>query len=361
MDVLTFKRIKSLIDTSRLLENTPIKQDASTIKTYNFSKEVLLITGAAGSIGRGLTQQLMHSKFKHLLVLDNAETPLFHLKATIPLEKKDAVTCILADIRDKTTLNAVFSTYTPTIVFHTAAYKHVALAEDFPLEAIKTNVFGTIHLAEMAIKHSVKKFISISTDKAAEPVGVMGMTKLIAEKYLDNLSNPITKFVSARFGNIFGSNGSVATLFVKQLNDGVPLTVTHPTATRLFIDKAKACHLILGLATHNKLDYNKVSFEMGAPIKIIDLAKGFIEVYNTRNNTSIKSQDIEITALTSGEKIHETLIAKNESLLPSCYTDIYYIKSHAAKTSLNVEMLVTLVAQNSTKNAKTVLASLIEN
>ncbi len=323
MDKPTLERIKKLINNSGFLCPTVLKSKNSI--TYPFSQETILITGAAGSIGSGLTKLLLSSRFNKLILLDNAETPLFFLKRDIDKKKLENIEFILGDIRDDACMRQIFNKYKPTIIFHTAAYKHVSLVEENAFEGIKTNIFATQSLAQLALKHYSKRFIFISTDKAVNPIGIMGMTKLISENYLSELNdNPnSTRFISARFGNIFGSNGSVVPLFIQQLKSGKNITITHKEATRLFIDKNEACHLILKLAELEISKYNKVSFDMGKPIKIKDLAETLIMEFK---GIEKKSSDIIISELSIGEKLHESLITENERLVPTAHKNIFYIE-----------------------------------
>lgn len=322
MDKPTLERIKNLIDNSGLLRPKDLKSKNST--TYPFSDETILITGAAGSIGSGLTKLLVSSSFNKLVLVDNAETPLFFLKRDIGEKKLGNIEFILGDIRDEAYMLHIFNIYKPTLIFHTAAYKHVSLVEENAFEAIKTNIFATQSLAQLALKHCSKRFIFISTDKAVNPIGIMGMTKFISENYLSELNNNSnsTRFISARFGNIFGSNGSVVPLFIQQLKNGESITITHKDATRLFIDKNKACHLILKLAKLEVSNYNKVSFDMGKPIKITDLSEVLTMEFN---GTEKKTTDITISELSKGEKLHESLITENEKLIPTGNKSIFYI------------------------------------
>jgi FlaA1/EpsC-like NDP-sugar epimerase len=333
MDALIFKRIKQLLENSGLLNSSGTIVHKNN--QYDFSEETILITGAAGSIGSGLTHQLIHCKFKKLILIDNAETPLFFLKQDVDTKTTKDIAFVIADVKDKPRITHIFETYRPTLIYHTAAYKHVSIVENNAFEAIKTNIFATKTLSELALSYNSKRFIFISTDKAVNPVGIMGMTKCIAENYLlglDKHATP-TKFISARFGNIFGSNGSVVPLFIKQLNKGEQITITNKDATRLFIDKDKACCLILKLSKLNMSGYSKVSFNMGEPIKIIDLANALIAIFKKSETTKI-----EVSELSQGEKLHETIINDYETLIPSDESDILFIENKKA-LSPNLEKL----------------------
>src|SRR5690606_4381852 len=302
----TSNRIHQLLNDSGLLSSNETKTESFSI--FNFSEEIILITGAAGSIGSGLVKQLLHSSYKQLILIDTAESQLYYLIKELDIQHDKKVHFLIMDVREKDSMEWLFEIYKPTLIFHAAAYKHVSLMEDNPYEAVKLNIFATKLLADLAIKHKTKTFVFISTDKAVNPISVMGMTKLIAEKYLDFLrSSKGTAFITTRFGNIFGSNGSVVPLFIKQIKSGRPLTITNKEVTRYFIDNNKACNLILKVATIHKLAGNNFTFNMGEPIKIIDLAETLTEIYNYKT-------EIKITDLKIGEKRHETIISENETL-----------------------------------------------
>ncbi|WP_165454341.1 UDP-N-acetylglucosamine 4,6-dehydratase [Hyunsoonleella pacifica] len=351
MDIEVFKRIKGLIEACGLLSEGKITVNTSS--NYDFSEETILITGAAGSIGSGLVKKLLSSQFKKLILVDNAETPLFFLKQGITNNQSNNIKFILGDIRNKPQMSHIFKLYKPTLIFHTAAYKHVALVEDNPYEAVKTNIFATQLLSQLALEYSSKRFIFISTDKAVNPVGVMGMTKSIAEKYLTNLNNSstYTKFVSARFGNIFGSNGSVVPLFIKQLKKGEQIAITDKEVSRLFIDMNEACSLILELAKLNIKNHSKVSFDMGKPIKIVDLAKALISILKPKHETLIN-----VTKLHPGEKLHESIVASNESLISSGNEKIFFLidNNHITK-DLDIKRLDSINNDTSLDMIKSLL------
>lgn len=332
-----------------------IKRRATSFTDYNFSEETILITGAAGSIGSGLIQQLLHCSFKQLILIDNAESSLFYLIKELKLEDNKKIYFSILDVRDKESMEWLFNTYKPTLIFHTAAYKHVSLMEDNPFEAVKLNIFATKFLADLAIEHKIKTFVFISTDKAVNPIGVMGMTKFIAEMYLDSLnSHNRTLFLTTRLGNIFGSNGSVVALFIKQIESDKPITITNKEATRYFIDKNKACNLILKVATIPKLKGNNITFNMGEPIKIIDLANALAEIYNYKTK-------IKITELKNGEKLHETIISEKETIETTSYKDIFIIlkKGKSAKKIIDISSLYKITPYQSASEIKTILASYI--
>lgn len=353
MTAETSNRIEQLICDSGL--HPSYNEKTNSFIEYNFSEETILITGAAGSIGRELVNHLLHCRFKQLILIDNAETPLYFLIKDFDIQNNDTIYCLVRDVRDKDSMEWLFNTFKPTLIFHAAAYKHVSLAENNPYEAIKLNIFATKLIADLAIEHNTKRFIFISTDKAVDPISVMGMTKSIAEKYLDSLnSHHSTLFLTIRFGNIFGSNGSVIPLFIRQIKSGKPITITNNKATRYFIDNDKACNLILKVATISNLEGNKFAFNMDDPIKIIDLATKLIEIYNYKNQ-------IEITDLKLGEKLHESLVSENEMLKPTNDKDIFVIQKKNLDyiQTFDISILYKIKPFESTSEIKDILTRFV--
>src|SRR5690606_35097109 len=349
----TSNRIQQLLKDAGLLPSS--KQDTHSVSNFNFNDEIILITGAAGSIGSGLANQLLHSSFKQLILVDNAETPLYYLMNNLGIRPNKKIHFLLLDIREKDSMEWLFETYKPTVIFHAAAYKHISITEQNPYEAIKLNIFATKLLADLALAHETKTFVFISTDKAVNPVSVMGMTKLIAEKYLDSLSiTKSTRFTSTRFGNIFGSNGSVVPLFIKQLESGKSITITSKDATRYFIDNNKACNLILKVANMNDLETNHVTFNMEEPLKIIDLANKLIALYNSNSQ-------IITTNLKPGEKLHESLISENEILKATNEKDIFVICKMDKTTfqPIDISTLYQIQPHQSASEIKNILTSFI--
>ena len=335
----TSERIQQLLHDSGLLPSTKKKNNIIPFAHYHFSEETILITGAAGSIGSGLVNQLLQASFKQLILIDHAESSLYYLIKELELQQNNNIHFLILDVRDNKSMISLFQTYKPTLIFHTAAYKHVSLMEDNPYEAVKLNVFATKMLADLAIEHRAKKFVFISTDKAVEPISVMGMTKFIAERHLDLLnSNTNTIFLTTRFGNIFGSNGSVVPTFIKQIEKGKPITLSNELATRYFIDKNKACCLILKVANMTELKGHTITFNMGEPIKILDLANALREIYNDKTK-------IEITDLKIGEKIHESIVSENEILTATSDKDVFVILK---KEKINNEIVDLSVLYNIT-------------
>jgi FlaA1/EpsC-like NDP-sugar epimerase len=357
MNETTSNHIQKLLDDSGLIPFS--KKNNQTFSSYNFSEETILITGAAGSIGSGIVNQLLHCTFKKLILIDNAESSLYYLIKELELQHNKNIDFSILDVRDEESMEWLFKTYQPTLIFHTAAYKHVSLMEDNPYEALKLNVLATKLLADLSIKYKSKKFIFISTDKAVKPISVMGTTKFIAEKYLNFLNaNNETVFLTTRFGNIFGSNGSIVPLFIKQMESGRPLTITNKEVTRYFINKNKACNLIIRISMLPKLKSHVFTFNMGQPLKIIDLAKFLIELYKKKYGYKT---EIKITELKPGEKLYEDIISENEMLESTPDNEIFLVvqKEKARAKSINMESLLQMTPYKSVSEIKSVLASYI--
>ena len=282
--------------------------------------KVVLVTGAAGSIGSELCRQLCRFGLKQLVLFDSAETPMHNIRLELEEKFPDVeFVPVMGDVRMIHRVESVYQRFHPHIVFHAAAYKHVPLMEENPCEAVHTNVYGTRNVADMAVKYEVEKFIMVSTDKAVNPTNVMGASKRLAEMYVQSLSVAIskgrypgkTRFITTRFGNVLGSNGSVIPRFREQLAKGGPLTVTHPDIIRYFMTIPEACRLVLEAAFMGKGNEIFV-FDMGTPVKIADLARRMIELAGL-----VPGKDIEIkyTGLRPGEKLYEELLATKENTL----------------------------------------------
>lgn len=308
---LSFKQIRHA-RVEDLLGRDPIKLDQKKIKDALTGK-VVLITGAAGSIGSELVRQIANYRPRHLIMLDQAESPLYELDLEFRSRVgPDLCEVVMADIRHRQRMDNVFASYKPDVVFHAAAYKHVPLMENNPSEAIRTNVMGTSIVVEMAMKHNVEAFVMVSTDKAVNPTNIMGASKRIAEIYAQSRSSVSkTRFITTRFGNVLGSNGSVIPLFQKQIEKGGPLTVTHPDVTRFFMTIPEASQLVLEASTMGKGGEIFV-FDMGKSVKIIDLAKKMIRLSGLELGKDI---EIRITGLRPGEKLYEELLADKENTL----------------------------------------------
>ncbi|MGN1255580.1 MAG: polysaccharide biosynthesis protein [Bacteroidaceae bacterium] len=292
---------------------------------------VVLVTGAAGSIGSELCRQLANIGVSQLVLLDNAETPLHNLR----LELADRFpqlkfVPIIGDVRYEHKLDAIFSTYKPQVVFHAAAYKHVPLMEENPVEAVMANVLGSRNVADKCLEYGVEKMVMISTDKAVNPTNIMGCTKRLAEIYVQSLARDVeegkregmTQFVTTRFGNVLGSNGSVIPRFREQIAKGGPVTVTHPDITRFFMTIPEACRLVMEAATMGLV--NKIFiFDMGRSVKIAHLAERMIELAGYEPGIDIK---IEYTGLRPGEKLYEEVLSNEENTIPTGHEKIRVAK-----------------------------------
>ena len=302
-----------------LLEREPIKIDNINVVREVLDKTVL-VTGAAGSIGSEICRQLLQYRPAKIIMLDQAESPLydlqFELRNNEPYKKSvDAMAFVIANVKDQARMEEVFETYRPDLVYHAAAYKHVPFMEENPYEAIYVNVFGTKNVADLAIKYGAEKFVMVSTDKAVNPTNVMGATKRMAEIYIQSRSTDKTHFVTTRFGNVLGSNGSVIPLFKKQLAAGGPLTVTHKDIIRYFMTIPEACNLVLEAGAMGQ-GGDIFVFDMGKPVKIYDLAKKMIQL------SGMKGVEIKEIGLRPGEKLYEELLATKENNIPTYHPKI---------------------------------------
>ena len=313
-----------------LLGRDEIKISILEIREF-LTDKVVVVTGGAGSIGGELCRQLVNMPIRKLILVDFAETPMHNmqleLRSQAPrVEKK----FVIADVRNKNRIDALFDKYRPNVVFHAAAYKHVPLMESNPVEAVQANVFGTKNVVDASIRYNVEKFVMISTDKAVNPTNVMGASKRIAEIYVQTVGNEIssgrmpgkTKFVTTRFGNVLGSNGSVIPLFKEQIAKGGPVTVTDPRIIRYFMTISEACSLVLEAATMGEGNDIFV-FDMGEPVKIDDLAKKMISLAGLQLGKDI---EIKYVGLRPGEKLYEELLKDEENTLPTVHKKIFRAK-----------------------------------
>ena len=312
------KQIKD-IKIDDLLGRKPIYIKNKNIKN-EFLDKVILISGAAGSIGSEITRQVVKYSPKKVILLDQAESSLYDLNQELLSENSENNwEVVIGDITRKERMINLFEFFKPEIIFHAAAYKHVPLMEQNPAESIRTNVQGTKILCDLAVAFKILKFIFISTDKAVNPTNVMGASKRIAEMYCQSLDAVCeTKFITTRFGNVLGSNGSVIPLFKKQLENGGPLTVTHKNVTRFFMTIPEACQLVIEASTMGKGGEIYV-FDMGKSIKIIDLAKKMIQLTGLEVDKDIK---IKITGLRPGEKMYEELLSNEENTISTHHPKI---------------------------------------
>ena len=319
------QKVKS-IQIEDLLERKPIVLDNKSISKQLKDKTVL-ITGAAGSIGSEIVRQVLSFNPKTIIILDQAETPLHHMYLEMQnTGSSTKIHTVIADVRNKSAMNMVFRAHHPQVVYHAAAYKHVPLMEENPSQAILTNIEGTKNIADLSCLYKVKKFVMVSTDKAVNPSNVMGASKRIAEKYVQSLQlkvenegeKNVTKFITTRFGNVLGSNGSVVPLFTKQIAAGGPVTITHPDIIRYFMTIPEACQLVLEAGSMGNGGEIYI-FDMGKPVKIIDLAKKMIKLAGFIPDRDIK---IQIVGLRPGEKLFEELLNDTSKTLATHHEKI---------------------------------------
>ncbi|WP_396638141.1 polysaccharide biosynthesis protein [Maribacter sp. R77961] len=305
-----------------LLNRMPIEIKKSKVSNQ-VKDQVIMVTGGAGSIGSEIVRQIANYDYKSLIIVDQAESALYDLQQELKQNGHHNFIAIVGDIRDKNRMNAFFQEYRPNMVFHAAAYKHVPLMEYNSYEAIKINVAGTKAIVDLSIQYDVDKFVFVSTDKAVNPTNIMGATKRIAEMYISCMQQQKkTKFITTRFGNVLGSNGSVIPLFKKQIAKGGPLTVTHKDITRYFMTIPEASQLVLEAAAMGK-GGEIFLFDMGESVKIFDLAKNMINLSGLKYPEDI---DIKITGLRPGEKLYEELLANGENTLPTYHKKIMISK-----------------------------------
>ena len=316
------KQVVKEVQIEDLLGRDPIKINMQEIAAHLEGKRVL-ITGAAGSIGSEIMRQVAKFNPYQLILIDCAETPLHDLRLELKNKWSEIeAPTIVANITNKARMESIFAEYRPDYVFHAAAYKHVPMMEDNVSEAIQNNVLGTRTVADLAVKYGVRRFVMVSTDKAVNPSNVMGCSKRICEIYVQALARKIqkdgsapTQFITTRFGNVLGSNGSVIPLFRKQIAAGGPVTVSHPEIIRYFMTIPEACQLVLEAGSMGKSGEIYI-FDMGQPVKIADLAKKMIQL---SGRTDVK---IEYTGLRHGEKLYEELLATRENTKPTSHDKI---------------------------------------
>ncbi|RAR70229.1 polysaccharide biosynthesis protein [Flavobacterium aciduliphilum] len=341
------KSIKSF-DINDLLERNPIRLDTDSI-SKKLENKAILVTGAAGSIGSEIVRQIINFKPIRVILLDQAETPLHNLSLEIhTLQKEIEIYNSITDVRDYESLERVFADFKPNVVFHAAAYKHVPMMEENPGQAIFTNVLGSKNVTDLSQKYNIERFVMVSTDKAVNPSSVMGASKRIAEMYVQSkhfsnlkLNQDTTKFITTRFGNVLGSNGSVVPLFTKQIQEGGPVTITHPDIIRYFMTIPEACQLVMEAGAMGSGGEIYI-FDMGEPVKIIDLAHKMIRLAGYKPDLDIK---IAIVGLRPGEKLYEELLNNSAENLPTHNEKIMIAvencKEHEV-VSKSVELLIDL-------------------
>jgi FlaA1/EpsC-like NDP-sugar epimerase len=306
------------VNIEELLTRDPINLDKKHLH-QDLTNKSILVTGAAGSIGSELVRQIARYKPRQLILLDQAETPLYDME--LELREKlgfDRHSIILADILQRIRVEKVFDVFRPDIVYHAAAYKHVPMLENNPLEAFRNNVEGTRIVADLANRFGTRKFIMVSTDKAVNPTGIMGATKRIAEMYVQSLNSRVdTSYITTRFGNVLNSSGSAIPRFLAQIREGGPVTVTHPEITRYFMTIEEACQLVLEASVMGQ-GGEIYLFDMGTPVKIDDLAKRLIKLTGNSENEI----EIRYTGLREGEKLFEELLLMSEPNKPTHHPKI---------------------------------------
>lgn len=330
-----------------LLPRDQIHVDMDSIGNLLRGKKIM-ITGSAGSIGSEMVRQIAVYNPTELILIDQAETPQHNIRLMMHFEWPNIKAhTIVANISNEERMDKIFHTYRPDYVFHAAAYKHVPMMENNPSESIQNNILGTKVIADLSVKYGVKKFVMISTDKAVNPTNVMGCSKRICEIYCQSLNKminehagdkPVTQFVTTRFGNVLGSNGSVIPLFEKQIKNGGPVTVTDPNIIRFFMLIPEACKLVLEAGTHGSGGELFV-FDMGKPVKIADLAKRMIKL------SGAKDIEIKYTGLRAGEKLYEEVLSTTENTLPSFHEKIRIAKVREydySEVSKQIDSLIAL-------------------
>ncbi|MEO6454353.1 MAG: nucleoside-diphosphate sugar epimerase/dehydratase [Ginsengibacter sp.] len=360
-----------IIKIEDLLERAPIKISNELIASQISNKRIL-VTGAAGSIGREIVRQLIKYNPGTIVLCDQAETPLHEIE--LELQESDTKTsCVsfLGNVTNQERMEELFETFKPHYVYHAAAYKHVPMMEICPSEAIITNVLGTKIIVDLSVKYAVQRFIMISTDKAVNPTNIMGASKRLAEIYVQSIhqrlesdyfliknedqtltlkpSKNSIKFITTRFGNVLGSNGSVITRFKEQIEKGGPVTVTHPKITRFFMTIPEACQLVLEAGSMGKGGEIFV-FDMGEPVPIVELAKKMIRLYGLTPEIDVR---IKYTGLRPGEKLYEELLADSEKTVPTYHDKIMILKVRDQNFRVTKYDFMNLISLAKQKNGTT--------
>lgn len=351
---VSVKQIKN-VKIEDLLERAQIQINNEDIRTQLEGKRVL-VTGAAGSIGSEIVKQLCKFSPQIIILCDQAETPLHNLQLDLQENNKNQIfQTFIADVKNEKRMRFLFETFKPHVVYHAAAYKHVPMMEQHPIESISTNVLGTYTVANLSVEYNVKKFVFVSTDKAVNPTNIMGASKRIAEIYVQALNNHLlnnnknTKFITTRFGNVLGSNGSVIPRFREQIEKGGPVTVTHREITRYFMTIPEACQLVLEAGNMGEGGEIFV-FDMGKSVKIVDLAEKMIKL---SGYTPYKEIDIKFTGLRPGEKLYEELLNDLENTLPTHHKKIMIAKvrdNNFTAVNQSINTLFEIIKTQHTKN-----------
>lgn len=357
---LSYQQIRK-VRIEDLLSRDPIRLENENL-SHALNEKVVLVTGAAGSIGSELSRQLLYLRPERLLMLDNAETPLAELEIRLrPIAERYQVQAdfLLADISQRNSMDRIFKCYQPDYVYHAAAYKHVPVLEKNPLEAVRINILGTRILARKAIRYKAERFVMVSSDKAVNPGSIMGLTKRIAEMCIQEFNsyhNHNTRFITTRFGNVLGSNGSVIPIFEKQIADGGPVTVTHPDVVRYFMTIPEACQLVLE-ASNMGMGGEIFVFDMGEQLRILDVAKKMIRLSGLEPDKDIP---IVFTGLRPGEKLYEELFGNNETNLPTHHPKIM-IATVNHKVPGDFFSIIDTLQAITEKEEPTVLMSIMQN
>ena len=331
-----------------LLGRNPIYLKPEMIQ-QELNNQIILVSGAAGSIGSGIVKQLVNYNPQLVILLDQAESALYDLEQELLFNYPEfKFSIVVGDISNFKRMEKLYDYFKPNYVFHAAAYKHVPLMEDNPSEAIYTNILGTKNLVDLSIIFAVKKFVMISTDKAVNPTNVMGASKRIAEIYAQSNKGSKTKFITTRFGNVLGSNGSVIPLFKKQIEQGGPITITDKRVTRFFMTIPEACQLVLEACSMGNGGEIFV-FDMGESVKIIDLAKKMIKLSGLKEGKDI---EIKVTGLRPGEKLYEELLAKDENTIATHHPKILIAKVRVSNDDIKakIEELISLYDMQNNQN-----------
>jgi len=351
------KQLKT-VNIEDLLGREVIQLDQKSVG-QSLDNKIVLITGAAGSIGSEIARQCLKFNPRKVILLDQSETPLFEVE--YGLSSHAEIEVVIADVRDPGRMEKVFHAYKPEYVFHAAAYKHVPMMEDNPYEALSTNVFGTRQIADLAVRHQVEKFVFVSTDKAVNPTNIMGASKRMSEIYVQSLNMRLsieddnhTKFITTRFGNVLGSNGSVIPRFKEQIEAGGPVTVTHPEITRFFMTIPEACQLVLEAGAMGRGGEIYI-FDMGESVKIVDLAKKMIKLSGFEVDEDI---DIVFTGLRPGEKLKEELLSDKENTIGTHHPKIMVAKVQSYNHEEVVALIDTLIDKKYNITNKLIVTSM---